>query len=257
MTFDELADKFEQWYQDKCDNTRQAYSNSLRKLKGQLSGQDIAQIKGCEGTILDKRVLKRMLHLAVEWGYLDRVPIMRIPKEKSRTRFLDEDEIALLNKYVKDDDLRLMLQVAMATGLRKQNLFNLKWGQIDFNTHIIKVLAKGQKELYLPIPPGLSTALKDYRISRLVIGPDLPVFPIKAYDKRFRSILRALKIRGVSFHTLRHTFGSWLAMAGVDIKTIAELMGHCSIDTTQRYVHVSSEHKKEAVSRLPKSIFGG
>lgn len=256
MTFDDLADKFEQWYQDKCDNTRQAYSNSLRKLKGQLSGQDIAQIKGCEGTILDKRVLKRMLHLAVEWGYLDQAPIMRIPKEKSRTRFLDEDEIALLNKYVKDDDLRLMLQVAMATGLRKQNLFNLKWGQIDLSNGLIRVIAKGQKEIFIPIGEEITANLRGYRRTLLVIGPDLQVFPTKAYDKRLRSVLRALKIRGVSFHTLRHTFGSWLAMAGVDIKTIAELMGHSSIDTTQRYVHVSSEHKKEAVSRLPKSIFG-
>jgi integrase len=143
---------------------------------------------------------------------------------------------------VKDVDLNLMIRVAIGTGLRKQNLFNLEWGQIDLQNLHIKVIVKGNKEIYIPIVEELRDALVKYRSSRLLISKE--VFPKKA-----------LKIRGVSFHPLRHTFGSWLAMGGVDIKTIAELMGHESIETTQRYIHIASEHKKAAVETLPKAFF--
>jgi len=257
MTFNEFADEFEKSYQDMCFNTKAAYSNSLRKLRTVYGHEDIERIiikkENCYLTILDRRVLKRMLHLAKEWGYLKEVPTIKIPKERTRTRFLEQDEVKLLLTYVKDVDLNLMIRVAIGTGLRKQNLFNLEWGQIDLQNLHIKVIVKGNKEIYIPIVEELRDALVKYRSSRLLISKE--VFPKKNYDKRFRSYLKALKIRGVSFHPLRHTFGSWLAMGGVDIKTIAELMGHESIETTQRYIHIASEHKKAAVETLPKAFF--
>jgi integrase len=255
MTFNQLADEFEKSYENMCFNTKSVYSNSLRKLRSRYGDQDISGISGKDvaGTILDKRVLKRILHLAKEWGYIKEIPTMKIPKERTRTRFLEEDEVKLILTYVKDPDLNLMIRVAIGTGLRKQNLFNLEWSQIDLQNMHIKVTAKGDKEIYIPIVEELRDALVKYRSSRLVISKE--VFPGKNYDKRFRSYLKAMKIRGVSFHPLRHTFGSWLAMGGVDIKTIAELMGHESIETTQRYIHIASGHKKAAVETLPKAFF--
>ncbi len=255
MTFEELAIEFEAWFQDKCSNTRATYGNSLRKLRAEFGNMEISQlpIRGFQGTILDKRVLKRMLFLAREWGYLKEVPIIKIPKEKVRTRFLLEDEIRLLIKYVKDPDLNVMIRVAIGTGLRKQNLFDLEWGQFDFNNMSLRVIVKGDNELYIPFVQELKDILLKYRSSRLLIMKR--VFPDKNYDRKLRQYCRDLKIRDVSFHTLRHTYGSWLAMGGVDIKTVAELMGHKSIDTTQRYIHISSAHKKEAVKNLPPAIY--
>jgi integrase len=257
MTFNELSDEFEKSYQNMCPNTKAAYSNSLRKLRSYYGNQDISlmSVKDFAGTILDRRVLKRMIRLAHEWKYLTEVPSIKIPKERTRTRFLEQDEVKLLLTYVKDPDLNLMIRVAIGTGLRKQNLFNLEWGQIDLQNMHIKVIVKGNKEIYIPIVEELRDALVKHRSSRLIISKE--VFPKKNYDKRFRSYLKALKIHGVSFHPLRHTFGSWLAMGGVDIKTIAELMGHESIETTQRYIHIASEHKKAAVETLPKAFFIG
>ncbi len=255
MTFEELAKEFEQSYQNKCDNTRATYGNSLRKLLDYYGTQDITEIntKDFTGTILDKRVLKRMLNLAVEWGYLDKAPRIKIPRENQRTRFLSEEEVRLLLKYVKDQDLNIMIRVAIGTGLRKDNLCNLEWGQIDLKNMHIKIIVKGDKEIYIPIVEELRDILLRYRTSRLLVMKR--VFPEKNYDRKLRQYCRDLKIRDVSFHTLRHTYGSWLAMGGVDISTIAELMGHESIETTQRYIHIASEHKKAAVQTLPKSFF--
>ncbi len=255
MTFEELAIEFERWYQDKCENTRAAYGNSLRKLQKYYGHQEIDAINVGDftGTILDKRVLKRMLNLAVEWGYIQDVPRFKIPKEKIRTRFLTEEEIKLLLRYVKDQDLNVMIRVAIGTGLRKDNLYNLEWAQIDLKNMHIKIIIKGDKEIYIPIVEELRDILLRYRSSRLVITKR--VFPEKNYDRKLRQYCRDLNIRDVSFHTLRHTYGSWLAMGGVDISTIAELMGHESIETTQRYIHIASEHKKAAVKVLPKMFF--
>jgi site-specific recombinase XerD len=58
------------------------------------------------------------------------------------------------------------------------------------------------------------------------------------------------KIEGVTWHTLRHTFASRLVMAGVDLKTVQELMGHKTIAMTARYAHLSPEHKLSALERL-------
>lgn len=254
MTFFELSLMFEKEFKNKCLNTRLAYGNSVKKLVRHFEDQDIKALRPQEykGTILDRRVLKHMLRLAVEWGLLDKAPIIKIPKEKVRTRFLDEDEVKLLLKYVKDRDLNLMIRVAIGTGLRKSNLQNLEWGQIDKKMHI-KITVKGNKELYIPIVSDLVTKLNEYRTSRLIITKK--VFPEKNYDRKLRQYCRDLKLRDISFHTLRHTYGSWLAMGGVDIKTIAELMGHEDIETTQRYIHIASEHKRNAVQTLPKFFF--
>ena len=255
MTFDNLATEFEKWYQDKCLNTKLTYGNSLRKLRENFGNQDISQlpIRDFSGTILDRRVLKRMLHLACEWGHLDNIPRIRIAKERVRTRFLTEEEVGLLLKYVKDVDLNTMIRIAIGTGLRRENLINLEWEQIDLQNCHIKVTVKGDKELYIPFVAELKEVLLRYRSGRLLISKR--IFPDKNYDRKLRQYCRDLKIKGASFHTLRHTYGSWLAMGGVDIKTIAELMGHESINTTQRYIHIASEHKKVAIETLPKTFF--
>jgi len=58
---------------------------------------------------------------------------------------------------------------------------------------------------------------------------------------------------GVTFHTLRHTFGSWLAIKGVPIRTLQELMGHKNISMTMRYAHLAEDTKREAVQLLAGS----
>ncbi len=70
------------------------------------------------------------------------------------------------------------------------------------------------------------------------------------YNRTFLPALKAARIEGVTWHTLRHTFASRLAMAGVDLTTVMQLMGHKEIATTMRYAHLSPGHRFDAVQRL-------
>lgn len=71
-------------------------------------------------------------------------------------------------------------------------------------------------------------------------------------DKWLREACQSAKIKDVSWHSLRHTFGSRLAMAGVPLRHIAELMGHSSMQVTMRYAHLSPGHLADAVERLAR-----
>jgi len=99
----------------------------------------------------------------------------------------------------------------------------------------------------------LTTTLKLVRLSSLEEGS---VFlspqgtPYRNFRTAFERAISKAKINGLTFHDLRHTFASRLVMAGVDLPTVQELMGHKTIGMTLRYTHLSSGHKQHAVIAL-------
>jgi integrase len=74
--------------------------------------------------------------------------------------------------------------------------------------------------------------------------------PYRSYRTAFESAVRKAGIEDFTFHDLRHTFASRLVMAGVDLPTVKELLGHKDITMTLRYAHLSSDHKQAAVRKL-------
>jgi len=73
---------------------------------------------------------------------------------------------------------------------------------------------------------------------------------ITSRSKTLRRACEEAKVVGVTWHILRHTFASRLVMAGVDLKTVQELMGHKTIAMTARYSHLSPGHLKSAINKL-------
>ena len=78
--------------------------------------------------------------------------------------------------------------------------------------------------------------------------------PLAGARHWFKPAIRTAKIRGFTWHCLRHTFASRLVMAGVDIRTVQELMGHNTIAMTVRYSHLAPTHTLAAVERLDRAV---
>ncbi len=195
-------------------------------------------------------LLKKMINLAIDWGYLDNNPATKVKmfaehdnlKEKVLS---DEEEQKLL--YASPDHLRPIIIMALNTGMRRGEILNLKWQDVDFERRIISVKkTKSGRTRSIPINDSLLNILED-----LDQNGD-KVFPYTYIQTAFQNSRRRAGLHDVRFHDLRHTFASRLVANGVDIVTVQQLLGHQSITTTERYTHSNIEQKRKAVGNLTR-----
>jgi len=203
-------------------------------------------------------LLKKMLNLAVEEGYLETNPAAKIKlfpeKDRLKERILTEEEEARLLS-ASYPVLRSALIVALNTGMRHGEILGLRWDQIDLKKMTLTVeKTKSGRPRTIPLNPPLLRELERLR-SQNGHGPF--VFtnldtgrPLRSLKTSFRAACRRAGISGLRFHDLRHTFGSRLVEKGVDIETVRSLLGHSSIAITQRYVHSTDERRRSAVDKL-------
>jgi integrase len=173
-----------------------------------------------------------------------------------RVRYLTEEEeekiVALLGKR---PDRKAEIIVALHSGMRRSEQYKthncpdggLKWDYLDFQSGIITLpRSKHGGSRHIPMNRfvrEILLALRDSRSSEYV-------FPVGPPDHWFLKLCRTARIAAFSWHCLRHSFASRLVMAGVDLRTVQELMGHRSVVTTVRYAHLAPGHQAEAVERL-------
>lgn len=154
------------------------------------------------------------------------------------------------------DYLKPMVLLALNTGMRRGELFKLTWDNVDANARTITVTgvtAKSKKTRHIPLNKEAIDILKNWRKQ----GDDGGlVFPsavgtvLDNIQTSWGNLTKKAKLKAFRFHDLRHSFASRLVMAGVDLNTVRELLGHSDIKMTLRYAHLAPEHKAEAVSRL-------
>jgi len=200
-------------------------------------------------------VLKHMLSIAIEWGYLyenPAKPVKKLRENNARLRYLTKAEIDHLISAA-NPNLRPILITAVNTGMRRGEIFDLKWEHIDLRNRVLEVVdPKNGEKRALPINKTLLAAL--HRLPRRLDTPY--VFPGKNggrltdINKGFLAARKKAELDDVTLHTFRHTFASHLVMAGVDLMTVKELLGHKSIKMTERYSHLSPNHKAKAVKVL-------
>jgi site-specific recombinase XerD len=143
--------------------------------------------------------------------------------------------------------------------MRMSEQYGLPWSQIDFERRQIHLpKTKNGDPRTIPLNSVALSSLKelhgDCKIMRSV-----PVFPsarsgesLQGSRGRFPSALEEARIEGYTWHCNRHTFASRLVMAGVDLRTVAELLGHRTLQMVMRYSHLAPEHQASAVDRLVK-----
>ena len=196
---------------------------------------------------------------------IDRNPADQVEVEHVddvRKRYLSEEELPRLmvaldermyRKGTKDINktnlrLRLLVLIAVGTGMRRGEIIRLAWRDILYNEGLIVVRAKLKKGTvrHVPMRPELAEEIRRYPA---VLGEDriLPPGPgatsgRQRADKCFHDLLERAEIRDFRFHDLRHTFASWYMMSGGDLYELSKLLGHSNIKMTERYADLARAH---------------
>lgn len=204
-------------------------------LKGKVIGNYITLFLG-------------MLKEAKKYNYNVSTIILNV-KRKSNfiVRYLTKEEAeCLINN---SGDLRLLIIMALNTGMRRGEMFNLSWDNVDLKARLIHILiSKNGERRSVPINTTLLNELnKEEDKTGKVIKLN---FSFEWLRYKFKCLLKKCNIKNFRFHDLRHTFASWLAIKGVSLYTIKELLGHKTIEITQRYAHLSPDVRFNAVEIL-------
>ncbi len=215
------------------------------------------RIKEVSGSTVNREIscLKHMFNKAVDWNYLPQNSLRSIKRFKEppgRLRYLNDEEIERLMDCCAEH-LRPIVVMALNTGMRKGEIFNLKWQNIDLKNRIITVNETKNNEIRtIPIN---DTLYKEISSMNRELGNQY-VFsngngkPYTDIKRSFKTALRLADIEDFRFHDLRHTFASRLMMVGENLKTVQELLGHKDIKMTMRYSHLSAAYKQDAVRKL-------
>jgi integrase len=170
--------------------------------------------------------LKNLFTQAIIWGKATENPVKQVrlfKEDNARTRFLTEDEEARLLAHC-NAQLKPLVITALHTGFRKSELLSLRWANIDFRHHLIKVEAaytKTREARGVPMSETLTATLKQHKI-HTTTEPTAPVFGYRQMTKTFARAVQRAGIADFTFHDLRHTFASRLVMADVDLATVKE-----------------------------------
>lgn len=189
-------------------------------------------------------------------------PIEGIAKsDKKRLRYLSFGEYhKLLEKC--EGWLRNIIIVAAWTGLRKGNVLNLKRDQVNIFAKTISIDGSETKNGEYLIIPVAAPALEVLKEVARVIHLNSPLVfchedgkPVTSMQvqRAFKESLKMAEIEDFRFHDLRHCFASWNRQAGVDLDTLADLMGHKDTRMTRRYAHIGPKHLANAINQLENS----
>ena len=201
--------------------------------------------------------LKHMFNEAVEWGKVNENPTAKVKllrEENRRIRYLEKEETEALSGAC-SEHLRPIVITALNTGMRKSEILNLKWSEVDLLLGKIYLYnTKNGKPRDIDINEWLAETLL-----KVPKHPESPYVFCNDAGKRYGNVRKSFEtakkkagIEDLRFHDLRHNFASQLAMAGVGTQILQEILGHSDYRMTQRYTHVSPGHKKAAMELFCK-----
>ena len=240
-------------------------------IAGRRSGEIVIRRKeGIKASSANRELcrLKNMLQMAEDWGYISQNPARRIKQEREYPQeadFLTSKEIPKVVSAC-PSWLQPIVVVAVHTGMRWGELMALRWCDVAFKQRQITVGdSKNHDVRYVPMDDSLIDTLSQHRKAgaRKSGGITRSVFTNprtgSAYHHSAKAIKKASKHaigRAVTFHCTRHTAASHMVMAGVDLRTVAQILGHRTLQMTMRYAHLAPGHLQDAAQRLGAHING-
>jgi integrase len=211
------------------------------------------------GVNRDVLCLQTMFRVAVNFGHVKDNPVRRVQKLKENPRRLE---------YLKKEEIQAFLEactgqfkviavVAVYCGLRKGEILNLRWQDIDYERKLIEIVqSKTNKKRFVPMPPRVILALREHPVLE---GCEFVFHKSKGERLRhftgsLRGALERAGLRRIRFHDLRHTYASQMMMAGASPLLLMENLGHASLEMTERYSHLTEEYKQEMAEKFEASL---
>jgi integrase len=201
-----------------------------------------------------------------EWHWLPDNPVSRVSKKtepRGRVRYLLDDERARLLEACRKSEykpLYLIVLFALTTGMRRGELFGLRWQNIDLERRVaVLENTKNGDRRSVPIVPEVAQLLCEHGKVRK-IGNDQAfasdgLAEVWLFDKAWYAALKEAEIKDFRFHDLRHTAASYLAMSGATTAEIAAVLGHRTLQMVKRYAHLSDQHVGTVVERMTRKFF--
>lgn len=166
-------------------------------------------------------------------------------------------KLPILAEQQYSDNITPMVLLSINTGLRRGELFSLNWKDVDFSKATLTVnghTAKSGKTRHIPLNKEALHILEKWQkqadYKGLIFSNKKTGSRLNNVTKGWKNILKSAQIQDFRWHDMRHHFASKLVMAGVDLNTVRELLGHSDLSMTLRYAHLAPEHKAQAVERL-------
>lgn len=205
----------------------------------------------------DVAVLSAVLKLAKKYGEIKENPvkgkIQYYTKLNSRERVLSEFEEKVLFNTIKEDvKFSRQVEILLYTGMRRGELFKLEWQDIDLKEGFINFRKEITKTGKARIVPMLSNVHKIFEFlsdENKTVSETDKIFPGKnwqasQFSTKFSDICSDLGLKGLTIHSLRHTFSTRCQKAGIDPFALKAILGHAKLSMTDKYTHVSKETLK-------------
>lgn len=218
-------------------------------------------------------MIKAILRAAErDWKWLEKAPVIKIPAVRNkRVRWLEKEEAKRLIDEC-PEPLKSVVKFALATGLRKSNIINLEWQQIDMQRRVAWVNpeeSKSNRAIGVALNDTACKVLRDQigkhhkwvfvhtKAAKRADGTSTPAVRKMRIDSKtsWLSACRRAGIEDFRFHDLRHTWASWLIQSGVPLSVLQEMGGWESIEMVRRYAHLAPNHLTEHARKID-DIFG-
>ncbi|MEK9142925.1 MAG: tyrosine-type recombinase/integrase [Nitrospirota bacterium] len=245
------------WWKDRLNGKRlnAVTPGLLEEAQGKLLAEGLAP----QTVVHYMKFLRHIFNKAVRDGKLEKNPFaqVKLPKVATgKTRFLaHEEEETLIMKL--GTPYGAWVRFAVLTGLRLSEQFNLRWADVDLERGILTLPhTKAGHVQYAHLNEEAKAILRGFdswQRSAWVFPSENPATRLDQrnfYSRVFVPAVQALKLEGMTWHTLRHTFASRLAMSGQAEGTIAALLRHSTTGLVRRYAHLSPTHLKAAIETV-------
>ena len=235
--------------------------------------------RGGNGYVVYYRNLKAAFNKAKDWNYVKEnyFTKVKLPKrQKMAPIFINSNQLSVISDQIKSETVKDFVMIAFYTGMRLDEIVNLKWKNVDLNGRIITVgdeefTTKGRTQRFIPMSEEALKIIENLEL-RMQNEKQKKIISIKSrnatqnfvfckengkmftgnyFSRRFKDACKSADMDNkIHFHTLRHSFASNLAQKGVSLYTIKELLGHSSISTTEIYSHLNMNSLREAIAKF-------